>query len=72
MFDFLGSLLILRRAQTTFGNSTKGQLISKCPFGVFNSSKKGTKSIRHEVSYTLCPEGAENIPLGSQVSDLYF
>ena len=27
----------------------KGQLISKCLFGVFNSSKKRTKTIRLEV-----------------------
>ena len=28
----------------------KGQLISKCLFGVFNSSKKRTKTIRPEVT----------------------
>ena len=30
---------------------TKGQLISKCLFGVFNSSKKRTKTILLEVLY---------------------
>ena len=32
----------------------KGQLISKCLFGVFDSSKKRTKPIRTEVSLVLC------------------
>jgi hypothetical protein len=26
----------------------KGQLISKCPFGVFKSTKKKTKSVRED------------------------
>ena len=26
----------------------------------------------YRIHVSLCPEGAENIPLGSQVSDLYF
>ena len=30
---------------STSTNSTKGQLISKCLFGIFNSSKKRTKKI---------------------------
>ena len=30
-------------------NFHEGQLIPKCPFGVFNSSKKRTKTIRPEV-----------------------
>ena len=28
----------------------KGQLISKCPFGVFNSSKKWTKTFDYDTS----------------------
>ena len=32
------------------GGVAKGQLISKCLFGVLNSSKKRTKTIRPEVS----------------------
>ena len=31
------------------GLATKGQLISKCLFGVFNSPKKRTKTIQLEV-----------------------
>ena len=31
-----------------------------------------SKAVEYFISISLCPEGAENIPLGSQVSDLCF
>ena len=47
----------------------RGQLISKCLFGVFNSPKKGTKTIRLEVPYVgvemnffVCVLGELKIP----------
>ena len=39
----------LHLKKISFIRITKGQLISKCLFGVFNSSKKRTKTIRLEV-----------------------
>ena len=40
------------------GRAVKGQLISKCLFGVFNSSKKQTKqfNLRYHSSKVLCLE----------------
>ena len=35
----------LYQAQIFWAEDIKGQLISKCPFGVFKSSKKPTKNI---------------------------
>ena len=44
---------------------TKGQLISKCLFGVFNSPKKQMKTIRLEVpSQCLCCNVDFSHPLG--------
>ena len=38
------SAVKFRSALPNLGGKTKGQLISKCPFGGFKSSKKPTKS----------------------------
>ena len=45
----MGTKPNLRRIRGILGNP-KGQLISKCLFGVFNSSKKRTRTILPEVS----------------------
>ena len=37
--------------ETKYLEQVKGQLISKCLFGVFNSPKKRTKTIRLEVTW---------------------
>ena len=43
--------LLKKKATETYAPLAKGQLISKCLFGVFNSFKKQTKTIQPELRY---------------------
>ena len=46
--------------------------INKSPVCKTEMLEKPTKKKRDNGAFSLRPEGAENIPLGSQVSDLCF
>ena len=56
-FMYHGEFNIAKDSLNSVLAVAKGQLILKCPFGVFNSPKKRTETIRIEVKFGLSEKG---------------